>query len=126
MTATLLGQTPSAANTRTRVNFRLTSGMHAESLRAIFARRLSAWTASNAVFLYAADVVHADEEAVGRLHDAAQMAYRALLATPAPDALSLLEKLRSLTSWHADTGVPLSEVDQLGVEAAELLKKEGR
>lgn len=91
----------------------------------LFAQRLAEWNEAHARFLHIANVMVAEDEYVNDLCGKAGAAYRALLATPAPDATALLHKLVAMQVWCEDCAVVQAEVEALGREAGALLTIRG-
>lgn len=91
----------------------------------LFAQRLAEWNEAHARFLHAANVVLAEDKFVNDLCGQAGAAYRALLATPAPDTTAILQKLVAMCAWCEDCAVVQAEVEALGREASALLTNTG-
>lgn len=86
-----------------------------------FDERLAAWKVAHACFCAVCDDRHTDATVNARCREAAH-AFQLLLAEPAPDARGVAEKLHALCQQHEGCEIPTDDVEQIGAEAAAILK----
>lgn len=88
----------------------------------VFDRRLTEWKRAREHYLAVCATKNVSDSIVNHYCGETNDAYLALLAAPAPDARSVLEKLVALAVWSKDCVIEEDEVEALAAEAATLLK----
>jgi len=88
----------------------------------VFDRRLTEWKRTHEHYLAVCATKNVSDAVVNHYCGKTNDAYLALLAAPAPDARSVLEKLVALAVWSKDCVIEEDEVEALAAEATTLLK----
>jgi len=91
----------------------------------LFHQRLAAFERANAEFLRTCRTPGLPDEAG---HDAcciAGEAYDVMIATPAPDFVSLARKIDALSRWSSGSEIPNDEIKMIAADASRLVGKEG-